>query len=422
MKHRLSIHLLITAGLCCGLHYARADAAPTTQMTADQRHATIIRFLEDRVKKDPDDITAQNRLAGEYLRRFRQTGDDNDLILSNKAAEQSLHAIPAAQNSTALAASARATFALHGFSAARDMALQLVDQASDKRYPFEILGDAQLELGDYDAAADAYKKMEAFDDIDAGSESRMARLAMIHGDNAQARRRFDNATELARQVQPPAPDVVAWCLVQGGQLAFNTGDFDAAEKQYQAALEANPNDWSAIDHLAELRAAQKRYDESIALYLPLVARVHRPELLQNLGDVYAIMGNADQAAQWHQKSLEKYLASVAFGSAYYHHLAGFFSDTEPNPAEAVKWAKKDMEVRHSVYAYDSLAWALYKNGDDKPAADAMDKALALGTKDSHLLYHASLIYYRAGEGAKARDCLLLAGQVNPHFSDFHVHR
>jgi tetratricopeptide (TPR) repeat protein len=211
--------------------------------------------------------------------------------------------------------------------------------------------------------------------------------------------------------------------VQSGQLAFNTGDWDSAEKNYQAALQENPRDWSALDHLAELRAAQKRYDEAVSQYESLVARVPRPELFHALGDVYAAMGKPPDAARWHKKALDKYTAAAAAGSAhYYHHMAGFYSDTERNPTEAVKWARKDMDVRHSVYAYDGLAWALYQAGEIKPAADAMDKALALGTKDAHLLYHASLIYYRAGNGVKARECLLQAGQVNPKFNEFHVHR
>jgi tetratricopeptide (TPR) repeat protein len=400
------------------------QTAPASQPTLlEERNARIIRFREDRIQHDPDDITALNRLAGEYLRRFRQTGDDVDLILSKKAALESLRSVPAKQNSSALAAHARAVFALHGFAAARDMALQLVEQESGKRYPFDILGDALLELGEYDAAADAYKKMEAFGDPDASTESRMARLALIRGDNDQARRRLESAAELARQVLPPAPDVVAWCYVQGGQLAFNMGDWDGAEKQYQAALDANPRDWAAIDHVAELRAGQKRYDEAVSLYTSLVSRVPRPELFQSLGDVYAAMGKGEEAAQWHKKAMEKYTAAAAAGSGhYYHHIAGYFSDTDPNPVEAVKWAKKDMEVRHSVYAYDCLAWALYQAGEIDPAVKAMDKALALGTKDSHLLYHASLIYYRAGDVTKGKECLRLAGQANPKFNEFHVHR
>jgi tetratricopeptide (TPR) repeat protein len=151
--------------------------------------------------------------------------------------------------------------------------------------------------------------------------------------------------------------------------------------------------------------------------------VPRPELFQALGEVYAAMGKADQAKQWRGRALEKYLAAAAAGSTHYdHHIAGFYSDTEPNPAEAVRWAKKDLESRHSIYAYDALAWALYQAGDYKPAAVATDKALGTGTRDAHLLYHASLIYYRAGDAARAKDCLRRAGEANPKFTEFHVHR
>ena len=64
----------------------------------------VIRFLEERVTRDPDDMIALNRLSAEYLRRFRETGDDADLDRSFRAAEQSLKAVPAEVNAGGLAA------------------------------------------------------------------------------------------------------------------------------------------------------------------------------------------------------------------------------------------------------------------------------------------------------------------------------
>jgi tetratricopeptide (TPR) repeat protein len=402
---------------------SRAATQAIATPTAPDHDGQVIRFLEDRVHRDGDDITALNRLSGAYLRRFRRSGDDHDLTLAADTAAQSLRAVPAAENSAGLAARARAIFALHGFAAARDMGLQLVELEPAKRYPLEILGDALLELGDYDQAADAYKKMEAFGDADVNTQTRLARLDLIRGDTAAARSKLESAVEMARAMGPNAADVLAWCLVQAGQLAFGSGDWDTAEKNYQSALTARPGDWSALDHLAELRAAQKRYDESIALYMPLVQRVPRAELLQNLGDVYAAMGKPEDAKLWRGRALEKYLAAAASGSSHYdHHIAGFYSDAEPNPIQAVRWAKKDLAARHSIYAHDAMAWALYQAGQYKPAAEEMGRALALGTRDSHLLYHASLIYYRAGDTAKAKDSLRSAAEANPKFTEFHVHR
>jgi tetratricopeptide (TPR) repeat protein len=383
----------------------------------------VIRFLADRVRRDPDDIVALNRLAGEYLARYRRSGDDGDLVKSAATAEQSLRAVPAGQNAAGLAARARALFALHRFGEARDLARKLVDLDPDKRYPLEILGDVQLELGDYEAAEETYRKMEAMGETDVNTEARQARLDLIRGKNDEARARLARAARMARALTPPAPEVVAWCLVQEGQVAFKSGDWDAAEKNYRAALEASPEDWTAIDHLAELRGAQRRFDEAEQTYTALLARVPRPELFQALGDLYAVAGRPEEARRWRDKALARYLATVAAGGVQYdHHLAGFYCDSEPNSAEAVKWAKKDLAARKSVYAWDGLAWALYQAGEFKTAAKAMEKALAQGTKDSHILYHASLVFYRAGEAAKGRACLLQAGQVNPKFNEFHVHR
>lgn len=407
---------------------ARApDSRPTSRPAVPlDSQATVIRFLEQRLQRDPDDITARNRLAGCYLRRFRESGDDRDLTLSAKAAAESLRSVPGPENTAGLAARAHAVFALHGFAAARDIGRQLVELEPDKRIGQEILGDALLELGDYAAAADAYDRMLKLEEgePDLSTESRFARLALLRGDVAAAREHFDAAIEFANMITASTgPGVRAWCQVQAGQLAFNTGDWAGAETHYQAALSAKPQDWSAIDHLAELRAAQKRYGESVALYEALVGRVPRPELFQALGDVYATMGEREKAAEAHATALRKYRAAADAGSShYFHHLAGFYSDVEPNPTEALKWARKDLGVRHSSYAYDGLAWALYQSGDYKAAAETEDHALIVPTKDAHLLYHASLIYYRAGDAAKGRTLLIRAGEANPRFNEFHVHR
>ncbi|MCI0652990.1 MAG: tetratricopeptide repeat protein, partial [Methylococcaceae bacterium] len=82
----------------------------------------------------------------------------------------------------------------------------------------------------------------------------------------------------------------------------------------------------------------------------------------------------------------------------------------------------DLEVRHSIYAYDALAWAHYKNGDFTKARDIMKKALTLGTKDAHLLYHAGLIYARAGELEQGQGYLKQTVAINPSYNAFHMHR
>jgi tetratricopeptide (TPR) repeat protein len=280
-----------------------------------------------------------------------------------------------------------------------------------------------LELGDYREAAGAYEEVARRDEGGIDSETRLARLALIRGELDGAREHFSSALTQSRNLSPPSPALVAWCCVQLGQLHFSRGDLENAEKEYKAALETLPDYYAALDHLAELRAAQQQYPEAFELYEKVIARVSRPEFSQALGDLSTLTGKIDEAKPWHERAKAGYLKPAEQGDGrYFHHLAGFYCDSVENPAEALKWARKDLEIRHSVYVRDGLAWALYRNGEFEEAAAEEKKALSEGTKDAHLFFHASMIFSANGDLARGKDFLRRATEVNPHYNAFHEHR
>jgi tetratricopeptide (TPR) repeat protein len=383
----------------------------------------VQRFLEDRVHHDPDDIIAQNRLAEIYLQRLRETGDYQWLRRAGEAARRSLASVPAEQNATGLFMQARVEYDSHHFAAARDLSSALAKLEPNKSRGFALLGDTLLEFGDIDEAAAAYDEMQKRKGDPVETETRLARLDLARGAHDSARVHFEKALAAARDLSPSTPEIVAWCLVQLGQLAFNTGQWDAAEKNYQAALVERPDDTAALDHLGELRAAQEKYGEAVVLYEKAIARTPRPEFRQALGDVYAEMGKLADAATWHSQARDAYLKDAAEGNShYFHHLAGFFSDTEQNPVEALKWARRDLELRHTAAAEDALAWALYRGGEFAQAAETADKILARGTKDAHILAHAGMIFLAAGDVPRGKELLGEAARINPRHTSFHVHR
>ena len=380
-------------------------------------------FLENRVKSDPDDFVAQNQLASRYLDLLRSTGDDAYLAKARHAAEASVASGVPELNNAGLAALARVQLASHRFAAARDTARELRGLAPRKSFSFGILGDALLELGDYDEAAAAFDQLAKAEPGSVDSETRLARLAVVRGELDRARQHFSNALRSMKDLMPPMPQLVAWCCVQLGQLYFSRGDWETADKQYHAALAALPDYWSALEHVAELRAAEQKYPEAIALYEKVIGRVARPDLCQALGDVYLVMGKASEGKPWHDRAATIYLKTAERGDAiYHHHLAGFYSDSVEKPDEALRWARLDLKNRHSIYAHDAMAWALYRYGEFAEAASEMKKALVLETKDSHLFFHASMIATANGDLAGGKEFLRRAAEVNPHYNSFHVHR
>jgi tetratricopeptide (TPR) repeat protein len=285
------------------------------------------------------------------------------------------------------------------------------------------LGDALLEFGDLDEAARTYAEMQKRKGDPVEAETRLARLDLARGACDSAQTHFEKALQAARDLSPPSPEIEVWCLIQSGQLAFNIGQWETAEKSFETALTVRSDDVGALEHLAELRAAQEKYREAIALYKKVIEQNPRPEFWQALGDVYEAAGKLAEAGTWHKRARDAYLKNAAEGNAhYFHHLAGFFSDSEENPAEALKWARRDLELRHTAAAEDAFAWALYRGGEFAPAAEIANKLLARGTKDAHILAHAGMIFLAAGDSVRGKELLAEAGGINPRHTSFHVHR
>ena len=155
----------------------------------------------------------------------------------------------------------------------------------------------------------------------------------------------------------------------------------------------------------------------------MIARAPKPELYQALGDLYAFMGNPDRAKPWHEKALGAYLESARRGEVHYlHHLAGFYADVREDGAEAVKWARKDLDLRRGSAAHDALAWALYRDGRFTEARAEIDEALATGVQDAHFFFHAAMIHAASGRTEEGSRFLKQAAATNPRFDAFHVHR
>jgi tetratricopeptide (TPR) repeat protein len=388
--------------------------AAVSYVTAADSVSATMRFLQERVNRDPLDSVAQNRLSTACINQLRETGDLAWLDRAMRSARASLEAAPPAQNPGGVSALAVAEFEFHHFREALALAQQAHSIDPRNGVAMATAGDAQLELGNYGEAEKIYEELNA-DEVTPPVRARLARLAELKGDNHKA---IDLLLENAG-----APGDTAWYRVRLGELYFRTGNLEKAEQQYEAGRKLRPDSYLVLEHLAELRAAQGKFDVAIGLYQQVIDRVPRAEFFQALGDLYAFMGKAADAKPWQERALAAYLESAGQGNAhYYHHLAGFYSDAQENPAEAVRWARKDLEVRHSIYAYEALGWALYKSGDFTRAAEEIGRALALKTKDAHLLFQAAMIYSRAGKLDLGSALLKEALSVNPRYNSFHAHR
>jgi tetratricopeptide (TPR) repeat protein len=129
-----------------------------------------------------------------------------------------------------------------------------------------------------------------------------------------------------------------------------------------------------------------------------------------------LLGDAREAAGDEKGAEEARAALIKHGRQVdARTLSLFFSTKNRDRAEAVSLAEAEKKVRDDIYTEDALAWALYRKGDLPGARAASDKALALGTKDARLIYHAGAIRIAAGDRPAGEKLVREALKLNPGF-------
>jgi tetratricopeptide (TPR) repeat protein len=386
-----------------------------------------IQTLQDRVKQAPGDYAGYDALGSAFFQKARETGDIAYYDLAEQTLKKALSLAPQDFRATdPLIHMASVYMGEHRFSDALAFAQKAISTGSGNLAAFAIEGDAYTDMGDYDEAAGAYNTLQVLGRTISSplalaymSDSRLAYLCYLRGDSAEAIRLMKNAIAAALQTNVPRENL-AWLYFEIGERYFQTGDLANADLSYQSGIAADPNHYRSLAGLAKVRAAQGKIEESIQLYQRSIAIIPFPAYVAELGDVYKKVGRMNEAQL--QYDLVEYIGHLSKLNQVLanRELALFYADQGIKLPEALELARKELELRRDIYTWDTLAWVLYKNGRIQEAAEAMNKALALHTNDSLLLFHAGMIYHSLAKDSAAEDFLSRALRTNPHFHIFHA--
>jgi tetratricopeptide (TPR) repeat protein len=371
-------------------------------------------FYQSRIARDSFAARDHAELARLYLQRARSSGaGDADLARAELHARRSL-ARRTGRNEEAFQVLAASLMAQHRFTEARTVAERLVAMDSATRAPRAMLGEIQLELGAYDEARRTFGALFATR-TDPGVAPRYARWDEIRGRPAEARRllRSARAEALKRHGMPAAQ--VAWFHWRLGDLALRQGGLDEAERELKAGLSRAPEDHRLLDGLARLAAARNDWRDAIDLGERAIARVLDPATLGLLSLSYEALGDSARSAEYDRAMS----VAVQGQPGQLHRLWSLMLlDRGREVPSVLKSAREEILTRHDVYGWDLLGWALHRSGRDGEARDAMAHALAMGTRDAMLFFHAGMIEAALGERDVARRYLETALAINPRWHPF----
>lgn len=371
-----------------------------------------IAALQTRLEAVPGDHPAWATLGLAYVQQARVTGDPAYYPRAEGALDTSLEVGPA-DNFLAYAGMSALASARHDFAAAKGLAEQGLAANGYSALLWGVLSDAELQLGNYDAATAAVDRMLSLSP-DATSLARASYLAELRGDVGGAMTLMQRARDGAYDA-----DTRAFAAFHLGELAYDTGDPNEALRQYLAALEASPDDVAARAGRARAEAALGQTETALDHYAEVVGRAPEPTYLAAYGDLLASLGRLDEANR--QYELVATIQSL-FEANGVQPDAGpilFFAD-HGEPERALAAAEAGISARPFLTMWDAYAWALHRNGRSAEALDAMARADALGTRSAQFRYHAGMIKHALGDLDGARAELVAALEINPYFNPLAV--
>jgi tetratricopeptide (TPR) repeat protein len=281
---------------------------------------------------------------------------------------------------------------LHRFAEAEQLARELVAKRG-LSYDFGLLGDALMEQGRLAEAVGAYQQMA---DIrpDLQAYARVAHVRWLTGDLDGAIAMLQAA---ANASSPNDPDSAAWINSRLASLQLQSGDIDAARRRCAEALALCPDYPPALLLRGKMALAQQDSAAAIANLKQAAQKNPLPEYQWALADALHGAGRDSQA-----HSIEGLLRRRGMESDP-RTLSIYLATRCEDVDVAVRLAEQELNTRADVFTYDALAWALSAAGRHDEARARMQQALAAGTVDSRLLFHATVIASRAGAFEEAKE-------------------
>ncbi len=392
---------------------AHEQLQQAAQQNPPTRNDQVMWSYQELARNNPQNAEVRAILAAAYLQKARETGDPSYYGKAEQVVDQALTIDP--QHIDALITKGTLALARHQFREALAIGEQALRISPLVVAILGVIADAQIELGMYVAADTTIQEMVR-KRPDLSSFSRVSYIRELYGDIPGA----INAMARAVQAGGPASENVEWARIQLGNLSFNQGDLDAAEHQYRISLQLLPDYIYAIAGMARVLAARGEYAAAVKAYQQAILRMPLPEFVIGLGELFESAGQQAAANQQYQLVRAMQQLFTANGVDTDLELALFEADHGQNPQAAVAMARSAYQRRPSMKGADTLAWALYKQGNTSEAATYANQALALGTQDATFFFHAGMIAHANGASTAAYQYLQHSITLNPTFSPLHA--
>jgi tetratricopeptide (TPR) repeat protein len=386
----------IRNGLALLLSAALIAAAPPVERATAKTASERITFYRARTG-GPGTYPIYARLGLAYLDRYRQTANTRDWEEAVAALRQSLRY---QTNFEALLGLAMTLSERHHFAEALPYAQEALRAMPSDIEAAGTVFDIHLAVGSVAAAdkdlQEMLKAQRGFHAL-----SRLAALREYQGDLHGALEAMYEARDAAVSSKF-SPNILAWAEVRIGALHVANCEKQEARDAYERALRIMPGYAFAREHLAEWHAAQGHWPEAARMFRELLKTNVSPVYRLGLAEALDARHEAAAAERERIKARDAMLAAQRAGAKDQFRPLALFYLEQGNVADGLHFARLDWGVRQDALTADTLAWALFRNGQNTEAENLARQAVKSGNKSPALRLHSGMILCHAGDVAAGR--------------------
>jgi tetratricopeptide (TPR) repeat protein len=374
---------------------ARVEPAPLTRATVDATTSRedldrAMKAAEQKLAANPADGRAALTFAQVALRRARVESNGGYTLKAEKVLKTVLDREPGDYD--ALKMLGAVYMSQHRFREAIDIAARAIKTKPSDAWNYGVLGDAHIELGEYDQAFDAFDTM-ARHRPDAAAYARISYAQELQGNLRGA---IASMTMAAEATGAQDPESLAWHHAQIGNLLLQTGDIDGAEREFARADHAFPGHPFARAGQGKVAAALGHYDDALTIYRALMQSSPTSETAIAAGDILMQQGDSAGANAMYARAeaieREAWLTEARLTT----NVARMLAERGVRTGEAVQLAEEAARNRKDIFTMDALAWAYYRAGRVQDAEKASLQARRTGSVDKRILAHAAAIEQALG--------------------------
>jgi tetratricopeptide (TPR) repeat protein len=341
-----------------------------------------IRRFQEQVRAATDPNPALERLGWLFVAKARESFDPGYYKLA-QACGQALEE-RAAGCPEALLLRGYVLQNLHRFTEAEPLARELVARRG-LSFDYALLGDALMEQGRLAEAVTAYQSMIDLRP-DLHSYSRGAHIRWLKGDSTGALELMQLAASAS---SPLDPESAAWVHSRLTFYRFQAGALREARRECDQALQFQSNYPPALLLQGRILLAERKSAEAIEVLRAAAERNPLPEYQWALVEALRQLGRGKEAGE------VEYQLNRDGATNDPRTYSLYLATRGESLATALRLAENELRERSDVFTHDALAWSLAASGKLQEARSEMEKALAEGTQEPRLFFHAAVIATRA---------------------------